>query len=74
MTEQASTTETENPTNTMSRSGPETLVPGTVIACPWSEGSEGGHYKLELLDVLQKDGIFSKVYRCRDKATSREVS
>ena len=74
MTEEASIRETENPTSTMSRRGPQTLVPGTVITCPWREGSEGGHSKLELLDVLQKDGIFSKVYRCRDKATSREVS
>ena len=49
----------------------ETLREGEVIRCP-KRG--GGHSQLELLNLVEADGILSKTYRCKDKDSGREVS
>ena len=58
----------------MSKGAHEALGPGIKISCPWKEGGEGKRSRLELLDLVQKSGIFSETYRCRDDKTGREVS
>ncbi|XP_076442980.1 uncharacterized protein LOC143281616 isoform X2 [Babylonia areolata] len=55
-----------------------------IVLCPWREEEEEGEVvgrrgegggrgcRLELLDVVQKDGVFSTLYRCRDSNTHRQ--